>query len=102
MKAQALALKSDIALIQGRKEDAARFARDSFGADPSELRGRLAMAQSAVSHGNVDEGIRILDEAYAQWISAPHVGFMLGQALLSRGTARHSRNQTLMASPVPV
>ena len=39
VKAQALALKADIALLQGRKEDAARFARDSFGADPADLNG---------------------------------------------------------------
>jgi tetratricopeptide (TPR) repeat protein len=86
VKAQALALKADIALVQGRKEDAARFARDSFGADPSELHGRLAMAQASFSMGNVDEGIRILEEAYTQSNSAPNVSFMLGQALMGRGT----------------
>ena len=45
VKAQALALKSDIALLQGRKDDAARFARESFAADSSEVEGRLAMAR---------------------------------------------------------
>jgi tetratricopeptide (TPR) repeat protein len=85
-KAQALALKSDIALIRGRKEDAARFARESFGADPTELHGRLAMAQVCVSMGNLDEGIRILEESYALADYAPHVSFMLGQALMARGT----------------
>jgi predicted Zn-dependent protease/transcription elongation GreA/GreB family factor len=86
INAQALALKSDIALIQGRKEDAARFARESFGADPTELHGKLAMAQAAVSMGNLDDGIRILEEAYPAADFAPHVSFMLGQALMSRGT----------------
>jgi transcription elongation GreA/GreB family factor len=86
VKAQALALKSDIALIQGRKDDAARFARESFGADSTELIGRLAMAQASLSMGNLDEGIRILEEAYAQADSAPNVSFMLGQALMARGT----------------
>jgi tetratricopeptide (TPR) repeat protein len=86
VKAQALALKVDIALIQGRKEDAARFARDSFGADPSDLNGRLAMAESLFSMGNVDEGIRVLEEGRAQSSSAANVSFMLGQALLNRGT----------------
>ena len=86
IRAQALALKSDIALIQGRKEDAARFARESFGADSTELHGRLAMAQASVSMGNLDEGIRILEEAYVQADYAPHVSFMLGQALMARGT----------------
>ncbi len=85
-KAQALALKSDIALIQGRKEDAARFARESFAADPTDLQGRLVMGQASVSMGNLDEGIRILEEAYAQADYAPHVSFMLGQALMARGT----------------
>jgi transcription elongation GreA/GreB family factor len=85
-KALALALKSDIALIQGREEDAARFARESFGADPTELQGQLAMAQASVSMGNLDEGIRILEEAYARADYAPHVSFMLGQALMARGT----------------
>jgi tetratricopeptide (TPR) repeat protein len=85
VKAQALALKSEIALVQGRKEDAARFARESFGADPSELNGRLAMAQSFFGMGNLDEGIRVLEETYLQ-STAPNVSFMLGQALLSRGT----------------
>jgi tetratricopeptide (TPR) repeat protein len=85
-KAQALALKSDIALIQGRKEDAARFARESFGADPTEQHGRLAMAQVLVSTGNLDEGIRILEESYARADYAPPVSFMLGQALMARGT----------------
>jgi tetratricopeptide (TPR) repeat protein len=86
VKAQAFALKADIALVQGRKEDAARFARESFAADPSDLNGRLAMAQSLFSMGNVDEGIRVLEEARAQSSSAPNVSFMLGQALTSRGT----------------
>jgi hypothetical protein len=85
-KAQALALKSDIALIQGRKEDAARFARESFGADPTDLQGRLAMASVAVSMGSLDEAIRILLEANAQTDNAPHLSFMLGQALMARGT----------------
>jgi tetratricopeptide (TPR) repeat protein len=83
-RAQALALKADIALIQGRKEDAAHFARESFGADPTDLQGRLAMAQISVSTGNLDEGIRILDEAYVQADYAPHVSFMLGQSLMAR------------------
>jgi tetratricopeptide (TPR) repeat protein/DNA-binding Xre family transcriptional regulator len=86
VNAEALALKSDIALIQGRKDDAARLARESFGADPTELHGRLAMGQVAVSAGNLEEGIRILEEAYAQADFAPHVSFMLGQALLARGS----------------
>jgi hypothetical protein len=85
-KAQALALKSDIALIQGRKEDAARLARESFGADSTDLHGRLAMAQASFSMGNVDEGIGILEEAYARADLAPNVSFMLGQALMARGT----------------
>ena len=85
VKAQALALKADIALLQGRKEDAARFARDSFGADPSDLNARLAMAQSFFSMGNVDEGIRVLEEAYSG-SKAANVSFMLGQALMSRGS----------------
>lgn len=85
-KAQALALKSDIALIQGRPEDAARLAREAFGADPTDLQGRLAMAQVSVSMGNLDEGIRILEEAYPQADHAPHVSFMLGQALMARAT----------------
>ena len=84
VKAQALALKVDIALIQGRKEDAARFA--SFAADPSDLNGRLAMAQSLFSMGNVDEGIHVLEEGRALSSSAANVSFMLGQALLNRGT----------------
>jgi tetratricopeptide (TPR) repeat protein len=86
-KAQALALKSDIALLQGRKEDAARFARESFGADPTDLQGRLALAQVSVGMGNLDEGIAILSEVYAQADHAPHVSFMLGQALMERGSA---------------
>jgi tetratricopeptide (TPR) repeat protein len=88
VKAQALALKSDIALIQGHKNDAARFARESFGADPTELSGRLAMAQASFIMGNSDEGIRILEEAYAQADSAPNVSFMLGNALVIRGTQK--------------
>lgn len=85
VKSQALALKSDIALLEGRKEDGARYARESFGADSSELHGRMAMAQAAFALGNRDEGIRILEEAYVQSKYAPNVSFMLGQALLSRG-----------------
>jgi predicted Zn-dependent protease/transcription elongation GreA/GreB family factor len=85
-RAQALALKADIALLQGRKEDASHFAREAFGADPSDLQGRLAMAQMSISTGNLNEGIRILEEAYVQADYAPHVSYMLGQSLLSRGT----------------
>jgi tetratricopeptide (TPR) repeat protein len=86
INAQALALKSDIALAQGRKEDAARFARESFGADSTELHGRLAMAQAALSMRNLDDAIHILEEAYSRADFAANVSFMLGQALLSRGT----------------
>jgi len=86
VKAQALALKTDIALIQGHKEEASGFARESFAADPSDLSGRLAMAQSLFSMGNVDEGIRVLEEARGRSSSAANVSYMLGQALLNRGT----------------
>ena len=83
-RAQALALKADIALLQGRKEDASHFAREAFGADPTDLQGRLAMAQMSVSTGNLDEGIRILEEAYVQADYAPHVSYMLGQSARRR------------------
>lgn len=63
----------------------ARLGRESFAADPSDLSGRLAMAQSFFSMGNVDEGIRVLEEARAQSSSAANVSFMPGQALLNRG-----------------
>jgi tetratricopeptide (TPR) repeat protein len=86
VRAQALAFKADIALVQGRKEDAAQFARDSFAADPSELHGQLAVAQSAFSMKSIDEGIRILEQAHQQSKSAPNVSFMLGQALMGRGS----------------
>lgn len=86
VKAQAFAIKADIALIRGHKEQAAHFARESFAADSSDVNGHLAMAQSLFSMGNVDEGIRVLEEARAQSSSAANVCFMLGQALLNRGT----------------
>ena len=86
VKAAALSLQADVALIQGRKEDAARLAREAFAADPTELSGRLVMAQTAFSNDKPDEGIGILEEAYAQSSAAPNVSYMLGQALLSRGT----------------
>jgi hypothetical protein len=38
VKSQALALRSDIALLEGRREDGARYARESFGADSSATR----------------------------------------------------------------
>ena len=44
------------------------------------------MAQSHFSMGNVDEGIRVLEEARASSSSAANVSFILGQALLNRGT----------------
>jgi len=88
VKATALALQADIALLQGRKEDAARLSREAFAADPTELNGRLAMAQAAFSNGNTDEGIGILEEAYMQSNSAPNASFMLGQALMGRGTGQ--------------
>ena len=86
VKAMALALQADIALLQGRKEHAARLSREAFAADPTELNGRLAMAQAAFNNGNTDEGIGILEEAYSQSNSGPNVCFMLGQALMGRGT----------------
>lgn len=85
VKAHAFALKTDIALIQGRKEDAARFAREAFGAGPGELNGRLALAESFIAIGNPDEGIRILEEVHALSKAAANVCFMLGEALLHRG-----------------
>jgi hypothetical protein len=81
VKAEAFALKSDIAAIEGHKEDAARFAREAFGADPSEIHGQLAMAQAAVAMGNLDEAIRILEEVYPRSDGTAPVSFMLGQAL---------------------
>jgi tetratricopeptide (TPR) repeat protein len=85
VRAQAFALKSDIAHFQGRKEDAAQFARDSFAADASELQSQLAIAQAAFSRNDVDEGILILEQANLQSKSMPNVCFMLGQALMGRG-----------------
>jgi tetratricopeptide (TPR) repeat protein len=88
VKAHALALEAEIAMIQGRKEDAARLARQAFGASPAELNGRLALAESFISTGNTDEGIRILEEAHVLSKAAAHVSFMLGQALMHRAGPR--------------
>jgi len=85
VKAGALALKVDVALMEGRKDDATRLAREAFEADPSESIGRLAMAQAAFGKGNADEGIDMLEEAQAKSNNAPNVSFMLGQALMARG-----------------
>jgi tetratricopeptide (TPR) repeat protein len=85
VRAQAFALKTDIAHVQGRKEDAAQFARDAFAADASELQSQMAIAQAAFSRNDVDEGIRILEQANLQSKSMPNVCFMLGQALMGRG-----------------
>lgn len=85
LRAQAFALKTDIAHVQGRKEDAAQFARDAFAADASELQSQMAIAQAAFSRNDVDEGIRILDQANLLSKSMPNVCFMLGQALMGRG-----------------
>ena len=85
VKAHAFALKTDIALIQGRKEDAARFAREAFGAGPRELNGLLALAESFIAIGNPGEGIRILEEVHTQSKAAANVSFMLGEALMQRG-----------------
>ena len=84
VKAHAFAIKAEIALIQGRKEDAAHFAREALGAAPAELNSRLAMAESFIGMGSPDEGIRVLEEAHAQAKGAANVSFMLGQALLHR------------------
>ena len=60
MKAQALALKTDIGLIQGRKEDAASFARDSFAAIPQSQRalgdGRVAFQHRQGGRGDPGTG----------------------------------------------
>lgn len=85
LRAQAFALKTDIALVQGRKEDAAQFARDAFAADASQLPSQMAIAQAAFSRNDVDEGIRILEQANLQSKSMPNVCYMLGQALMGRG-----------------
>jgi len=85
VKAHAFALKADIALIQGRKEDAAHFAREALGAGPKEVNSTLAMAESFIGMGSPDEGIRVLEEAHAQTKGAANVSFMLGHALLHRG-----------------
>jgi tetratricopeptide (TPR) repeat protein len=85
VRAQAFAPKTDIAHVQGRKEDAAQFARDALAADASELQSQMAIAQAAFSRNDVDEGIRILEQANLQSKSMPNVCFMLGQALMARG-----------------
>ena len=84
VKAHAFAIKAEIALIQGRKEDAADFAREAIGAAPAELNSRLAMAESFIGMGSPDEGIRVLEKAHAQSKGAANVSFMLGHALLHR------------------
>ncbi len=88
VKAEALALKADIALLEGRRLDAAHFARESFAADSGQQAGRLVMAQASFSAGDKDECIRILEESYAEAKSFPNVSFMLGQALMARGTRK--------------
>src|SRR5208282_5842117 len=85
VKAHAFALKADIALIQGRKEDASLFSQEELGAGPKEVNSTLAMAESFMGMGSPDEGIRVLEEAHAQSKGAANVSFMLGQALLHRG-----------------
>jgi transcription elongation GreA/GreB family factor len=88
VKAEAFGLKSEVALLQGHHYDAAHFARESFAADPTQLVGRLVMAQASFGAGNTDECIRILEEAYAKAELAPNVSFMLGQALMARGAEK--------------
>ncbi len=85
LKAQAFALKTDIAHTQGRKEEASRFAREAFAADAYELQSQMAIAQAAFGRKDVDEGIRILEQANLQSKSMPNVCFMLGKALMGRG-----------------
>ena len=85
VRAQAFALKTDIAHVQGRNEDAAQFARDAFAADASELQSQMAIAQAAFIRNDIDGGIRILEQANLQSKSMPNVCFMLGQALMGRG-----------------
>ena len=86
VKAEALALKSQIALFEGHLDEADHFARESFAADPTLVTGRLVMAEISFSAGNADEAIRILEEAYAKGDSAANVNFMLGGALMARGS----------------
>jgi hypothetical protein len=54
-------------------------------ADASELQSQMAIAQVAFGGNNIDEGIRILEQANRQSKSMPNVCFMLGQALIGRG-----------------
>lgn len=88
VKAEALALKSQIALFEGHLDEADHFARESFAADPTLMAGRLVMGEVSFARGNTDEGIRILEEVYAKGDSAANVNFMLGGALMVRGSEK--------------
>ena len=50
------------------------------------VNGRLAMAESFIGQGSPDKGIRVLEEEHANSKGAANVSFMLGQALMHRGT----------------
>ncbi len=87
VKAKAFGLKSDIATILGNKEDAIRYARDSFGADSSDIDAQISLAQALMANGNRDDAIIFFEEIHARFKEMPNVNFMLGEALLDRGAA---------------
>jgi len=83
---QARALQVDIALLDGRKEDAERLAIECLSSCPDEPSGYVATAQVAFSHGRADQGIRLLEQAYSLGKPPLTLVFMLGQSLMQRGT----------------
>ena len=87
VKAHALALKADVAFAEGRKGKMRRALRERHSAlTLMKPNGRLALAESFISQGSPDEGIRVLEETRELSKAAAHVSFMLGQALMHRGT----------------
>lgn len=86
LASEARALQVDVAILDQRIKDAGRLAMESTAACPDEPTGYIAMAQAAFLEQRKDDGIRFLEQAFSIGKASLSLSFMLGQALLQRGS----------------
>ena len=81
---EALVLRFEINILQGRKTEASEDARAAYQIDPNDINVLLAVAQSQLDQGHVEEGFAALARAHG---ISPRADVVLvyGRALAARG-----------------
>jgi tetratricopeptide (TPR) repeat protein len=81
---EALVVRFEINILQGRKTEASEDARTAYQIDPNDINVLLALAQCQLDQGQVEDGLASLTKAYGMTPRADIV-LMLGRTLATRG-----------------